>query len=423
LKIEKTLIDFIDEALGNLDEGTSILFVCDSLTLNDTITLCGLIIVNFIKQGGGCIVANTSLPFSMIYVDIKSRSMMEELPFIEKGAEEGRCYYIDIASEEAFQEDLSNFKGVIKINNDPNRIIYEILFLGDEIKKSFPDAPVMVWYNNFSSSIIDFGSESVLKMFRKLSTSAKQKGYLITGLVNRDLHDPRIINTLMHFADFVVELSSEEKGGVKQPYVRVLKSPILEPNVTNLQQRYAYTLSGTNFSTIPSLAPVFDKLKRNISYLERGEVSIYNMEYLITPLNTFLLLLKELEKNLGINEYNEFAKNFGKTVGLEITNFFRSKYSLQGNELLKEAINYLLIRGWGRLIEKVGSLELGRLKISSFQTFAYNYGKSDHKVCAIFEGIVSGVLEGVTGNKWTCRETKCMATGDELCEFEAKVEK
>jgi predicted hydrocarbon binding protein len=33
------------------------------------------------------------------------------------------------------------------------------------------------------------------------------------------------------------------------------------------------------------------------------------------------------------------------------------------------------------------------------------------------------MLEGVTGNKWTCRETKCIATGDELCEFEAEVEK
>lgn len=260
-------------------------------------------------------------------------------------------------------------------------------------------------------------------MFRKLTTNAKQKGYLITGFVNRDLHDYRVINTLMHFADFVVELSSVENGGVKQPYIQVLKSPILESNITNLQQRYAYTISENNFSTIPSLAPVFDELKRSISYRESGALSIHNIEYLIIPLNTFLLLYKELEKNLEINECGEFIKNFGKAVGLEITKLFRSEYGLEGNELLDAAINHILIRGWGRLIKKEGSLESGRLKISYFETFALYYGKSDHKVSLIFESIMAGILEGVTGNKWFCRETNCIATGDELCEFEAEVEK
>jgi predicted hydrocarbon binding protein len=423
LKIEKTLIDFIDEALGNLDKGTSMLFVCDSLTLNDAITLCGLITISFVKQGGGCILVTTSLPFSMFFDEIKSRFAEEELPFLKKSLEKGMGYYIDISSEEASKEDLSNSKGIIKINNDPNRIMYEILFSGDQIKKGFPDIPVLISYQNFSSSIIDFGPEPVLKMFRKLTTSAKQKGYVITGLVNRDLHDSHVLNTLMHFADFVVELSSEKKGGVKQPYVQVLKSPNLEQNVTNLQQRYAYTLSGNSFSTIPALAPAFDELKRNISYLDSGALSIHNTKYLIMSLNTFLLLYKELEKNFKINEYSEFVKNFGKTVGLEITKLFKSEHRLGGNELLEEALNYVLLQGWGRLIKKEGSLESGRLKISYFETFARNYGKSDHKVSQIFEGILSGMLESVTGSKWSCRETKCIATGDELCEFEAEVEK
>jgi predicted hydrocarbon binding protein len=422
LKIEKTSIEFIDKSLGGLDEGTSMLFICDSFTLNDMLTLCGLVSLNFVKQGGGIVLVSTSLPFSMLYDDVKSRFTLDDLLFIEKITQEGRGYYIDTASEEALPEKLGNFKSVIRIDNDLDKILYEIPFLSNQIKKEFPGTPVIIFYNNFSSSIIDFGPEPVLKMFRKLTASAKQTGDLITGLVNRDLHDSRVVNTLMHFTDFVVELSCEEKGGVKQPYVQVLKSPILEPKLK--LQSCAYILSENNFTTHPSLAPAFDKLKRNISYnLENGEVSIYNMQYLITPLNTFLLLLKELKKNLGMNEFHEFAKNFGKKVGLEITNFFKSKYILHGKELLKEAINYLLIRGWGRIIKETGSLEAGRLEISSFQTFAYNYGKTDHKVCAVFEGILSGVLEGVTGCNWICRETSCIATGGELCEFEAEVEK
>ena len=423
MKIEKTLIDFIDEALGNLDEGTSILFVCDSFTLNDTITLSGLVTINFIKQGGGCIVVSTSLPFSILFDDVESRFAAKDIPFIEKSLEEGRCYYLDTSSKKGFQEDMNSFKGIIRIDNDPNRIIYETNFLRDKIKKSFPEIPITVSYHNFSSSIIDFGSESVLKMFRRLTKSAKQKGDLITGVVTCDLHDSRVINTLIHLSDFVIELGSEEKGGIKQPYVQILKSPILEPNITNLQQRYAYILSNSNFLNVSSQAPAFDKLKRNVSYLEGGAISIYNMEYLITPLNTYILLFKELEKNLEINEYRELMKNFGKSIGYEITNFFKSEYDLEGNELLERSLNYFLIRGWGKLIKKEGSLESGRIQLSFFSTLAHNYGKADHPVCVMGEGIFSAMLEGVTGDKWTCRETSCVAIGDEMCVFEARVEK
>ncbi|MEM2144394.1 MAG: V4R domain-containing protein [Candidatus Jordarchaeaceae archaeon] len=420
MKIEKTSVEFIDRTLGNLDEGTSMLFICDSFTLNDTLTLCGLVFLNFVKQGGSFILANTSPPFGILFENVKSRFAADQFPFIEKITQKGRVYFIDTISEEAYQDNVSNFN-IIRIDNNLDKILYEILLLSNQVRKNFPDTPVMIFYNDFSSSIMDFGPKIVLKMFRKLTINAKQKGDIITGIVNRDLHDSRVINTLIHFADFVVELCCKEKGGVKQPYVQVLKSPISEPNVTNVS--YAYIISKNSFLTITPLAPTFDNLKKNIYYnVENGEVSIYNMKYLITPLDTFLLLFKELEKNFGIKEYNEFVKKVGKRIGLELIGFFRSKYGLQGSELMKEAVNYLLIRGGGRLIKGEGSLESGRLKIFSFQTFTHKYGKSDYRICTIVEGIVSGVLEGVTGNKWTCNETNCITRGNELCEFEAKVE-
>ncbi len=423
MKIEKNLIDFIEENLGNLDEGTSILFICDSFTLKDAVNLCGLITLNFLEQGGGCIIVGTILPFSMIFDYIENRFVPESLPLIQKGLEEGRSYYIDAVSKDYFQEAPAGFKGASIIDNNPNRIIYEIHLLRDQIKKSFIDIPVMISYQNFSSSIIDFGSESVLKMYRKLTANVKLNGDLINGVVNRDLHDAQVINTLIHFSDFVLELCSEEKGGMKQPYMQILKSPILEPNRTYLQQSYAYLLSDNNFFKIHSQAPDFNELKRNISHDENGALLIYDTEYLITPLNTYLVLFKELEKNLGIKEYRELVKNFGKSLGFEIINLLKSKYNIEGNELLERAINYFLIQGWGKLIKREGSLESGRLQLSFLSTLAHNYGAADHPVCVMGEGILSAMLEGTTGNKWNCRETNCIAIGDELCVFEAKVEK
>ena len=422
MKMGKTL-DFIDEALGDLDEGTSMLFITDSFTLEYTLTLIGFVALNFIRQGGGCIGVFTSLPFSLLFGDIKNRFSEEPLPLVEGSLKEGRIYYLDIVSDVDLQESLGGFDGVVRVTNDSDRILYEIDRSRERIKKAFPNIPIMVLYSNLSSSIIDFGSATVLKMFRRLTVKTKQRGDIILGLVNRDLHDSRVINTLIHFSDFVLELSSEERGGVKQPYIQVLKSPISEPKLAKIQRKHAYIITASAFQRIPAKASFFDKFKRSILLLEGGEVSVNNVEYLITPLNTYILLFKELENHLGQNEYRKLITKFVRTVGLRTVRFFKSEYGLDGDELLKEAVNYFLIRGWGRIIKMEGSLNSGRLKLYLLSALARNYGKSNHPVCVLGEGLFSGILEGVTGDNWTCREKKCMAMGYELCEFEAKVEK
>nr|MDO8089307.1 hypothetical protein [Candidatus Sigynarchaeota archaeon] len=190
----KTL-DFIDEALGDLDEGTSMLFITDSFTLEYTLTLIGFVALNFIRQGGGCIGVFTSLPFSLLFGDIKNRFSEEPLPLVEGSLKEGRIYYLDIVSDVDLQESLGGFDGVVRVTNDSDRILYEIDRSRERIKKAFPDIPIMVLYSNLSSSIIDFGSATVLKMFRRLTVKTKQRGDIILGLVNRDLHDSRVINT------------------------------------------------------------------------------------------------------------------------------------------------------------------------------------------------------------------------------------
>ncbi len=421
MTIEKTLVEFIDEYLGVLSGGISILFVCDSFTLNDAINLNLMVGLNFIKQGGGGIVVGTSLPASKINYDIQARFSSEDTDIVWNAFNEGRCYYLDMTQDKAFYEGSSGLKGIVRIYSDPARIMFEVNYLREKVKNFLPDLPVMILYLNLSSSIIDFGSETVLKLFRRLTANVKRWGDIVTGLVNRDIHDPLILNTLIHLADFVVELRTEEEGGLKQPYVRVLKSPVLEPISANIQQKYAYIFSKNNFMKLPAMAPVFDDFKRNISY-EDGKILLRDREFLITPLSTFLFLFKELEKTLGINEYEKFMENFGRKLGLEITNLFKSKYGLEGSDLLRETLNYFLIRGWGRLIKREGSPESGKFKIYNFMTLSHYYGKSNHKVCVLVGSILAGILEGVTGKRWVCDETNCIATGDEWCVFEAKIE-
>nr|MDO8076061.1 hypothetical protein [Candidatus Freyarchaeota archaeon] len=77
MKIERTMVGLIDESLGDLDEGMSLLFIADSFTLDDVTTLFGFVALNFLRQGGGCVGVFTSLPFSSFFDDVKNRFSAE----------------------------------------------------------------------------------------------------------------------------------------------------------------------------------------------------------------------------------------------------------------------------------------------------------------------------------------------------------
>ena len=138
MTIEKTLVEFIDEYLGVLSGGISILFVCDSFTLNDAINLNLMVGLNFIKQGGGGIVVGTSLPASKINYDIQARFSSEDTDIVWNAFNEGRCYYLDMTQDKAFYEGSSGLKGIVRIYSDPARIMFEVNYLREKVKNFLP---------------------------------------------------------------------------------------------------------------------------------------------------------------------------------------------------------------------------------------------------------------------------------------------
>jgi len=45
--------------------------------------------------------------------------------------------------------------------------------------------------------------------------------------------------------------------------------------------------------------------------------------------------------------------------------------------------------------------------------------ESDTPICELTRGVIAGALEVITGKSYKVREIKCLAIGDEFCEFEA----
>ncbi|MEM2984608.1 MAG: V4R domain-containing protein [Candidatus Jordarchaeaceae archaeon] len=419
MKIRKTEIDYIDNTLGRLYGGLSILLTSDSFTLNDANRLAALIALNFLEKGGAVITVHTNLPFEIINRQIKKNFSEKMNKVFQKAIQEDRFYFLDlVSSENKTKVVYDEVRNIREIANEPNRIIYEINEAKSQLKQKFPDTPILVIYANVSSSIIDFDSKTVLRMIRKLTLDAKGEGGIFLGIANRDVHEPQVTNTLTHIIDYAINFSFETVEEKKQSYVHISRTPLIREAHKILNQRFAYLFTPDKFITLFPLYDSFTKLKESMSFNELGQVSILGWNHIITPIQTLILFIKAIEKQHNQEESRKILLELGKQVGRGAALLIKSESQKNNKNQLSEVLKYNTVSGWGRVISIEGSVDTGKLKIKGVSTMALSYNHSDRPVCTFVGGALVGILQVITSKEWICKETKCMAMGNDYCEFE-----
>lgn len=420
MKNRNTGIEFVNQSLGVLYDGLSMMFSADSTTANDAQKLGSLIALNILKEGGGCILIYENLPFSMAVNETLYFHSPENKLTLEKAINEGRLHYLNIVVQDTISTLHSNHSKFIKnVKNNPNRIMCEILNSKNQIKKGFSDIPILVLQTGISALVVDFGPKAALNMVRKVILNVKSGRNFFLGILNREMQERHVTNSFTHLADYVLEFGMDIISGKRQTYVSVNRTPQFKDTGKKLK-KFVCELSEDNFYTIPSLPSSFKELKENIFYLERGEITAYDTNYIITGMIDFVHLLKEIEKKLGKDEYIKTIKRVGKEMGSHIAKALSSQFHPTTEELFKAALNQLSITGWGKFNILEGDIKSKRIIVEGFSIFASNYGKSNYPVCVMEESILQGILEELTALNWTCIEKECVAKGDKKCEFELK---
>ena len=423
LKIRRIGIDYIDKTLGRLFKGLSVLMVADSFTLNDAHRLAGLFALNFMERGGAVITIQTDSPFNRILRETRRNFSDEKYRVLQAALREGRFHYLDLVSGEnktaSASGDFENIRGVA---NDPNRILYEINAARNQIRYNFPETPILVKYVSISSSVIDFDSQTVLKMIRRLTIDTKRRGDIFLGVVNRDIHEPKVTNTLNHFADYVINFGLTTINGNRQSYLHLTRTPLIGDSYRVINQRFAYLFTPDNFFTLLPLFRSFEELKENISFNELGQLSVLGWPHVFTPVETLILFFKNTEKRHGFEKCQQILFELGQWVGVGAARLVESALGLKGKELLEGVLKYNTLAGWGRVLSIEGGVDKGKLRIVGVSTVGLAYGGSDHPVCTFVGGALTGILKAATKGDWRCREERCMAMGDEYCEFKLEME-
>ncbi len=149
---------------------------------------------------------------------------------------------------------------------------------------------------------------------------------------------------------------------------------------------------------------------------KKGEFSVIGVPAVIISIETFLHLQKDAEKILGIDGAAVLFYESGKNAGERWINRFRKDWGLNDQKFIEAVQNFYSELGWGRFEVKEDNGKGLVVRVEN-SFIALGYGDSEVAVCHFLRGYNAGLAEVLKGKDIDAEETKCIAKGDDCCEF------
>ncbi|HUX99492.1 MAG TPA: V4R domain-containing protein [Candidatus Deferrimicrobium sp.] len=163
------------------------------------------------------------------------------------------------------------------------------------------------------------------------------------------------------------------------------------------------------------------KTKEQLAIDTEGTLSLMGIRVLLMPRGTLIHILESAEDIVGVERASEIMYHAGERMALEFAQQMSERFNLEGAAIFRSYAQIVGVRGWGITEIQEFDLETGyaraTLKNSIISTsMTQKHIESD----AMVAGVIAGIMEFITKRKTICREVKCIAKGDKVCEFIAE---
>jgi predicted hydrocarbon binding protein len=164
---------------------------------------------------------------------------------------------------------------------------------------------------------------------------------------------------------------------------------------------------------------------------KRKELFLFGEQLSVLDVRSFYYLKKELGRS--VKNPNELLYNAGKDAVQKVQNSFVRFLGDSAAVLMSDPETAL-----NEFVEVLNYLGLGEISISEFppktmkfivmhsaeaQEYVNLKERSKSPVCYALTGIFAGVCEGVLRSPVECKETRCIAQGNDICEFVIEIPK
>jgi len=140
----------------------------------------------------------------------------------------------------------------------------------------------------------------------------------------------------------------------------------------------------------------------------------------ITPAEFFFIVFHNLVQILGPVSASHILYKIGKDMGKLCHRRVVRQHDLAEKELFLHVISIISSEHKCQLSLKSYDFPSGTVVVMSTNTLlGPSFGRIGVPVDFICSGCIAGVLESITSELVTCEEIRCVARGDEVCEFVA----
>ena len=140
---------------------------------------------------------------------------------------------------------------------------------------------------------------------------------------------------------------------------------------------------------------------------------------IIMPIVVFQALWDGFERILTDSGMAVLLYNSGKQTGVMLANCMKQMFKLEGKDVIRAMAQALRNMGWGVLKIKKINVEYSYALLTMEESFeAMAWKRRPYPVCHWTRGFLAGAMTIQFKKKVEATETKCIAKGDEKCEFE-----
>jgi KaiC/GvpD/RAD55 family RecA-like ATPase len=362
-----------------------------------------------LKQGDSGLVLDLDLPTARI------REWLKNLGFeIEEFEEEKKFFLID---------GFTNLYGKLQseeelVIDEPRDLIHLNSYLHNVIQ-SMKRHESNYFNVCFMSNIMLSKGQDIDKIINLVymnKTLLSECGISIF-VFDKGILDEKSISTLKHIFDYVIELrvSEEEKG--RKRFLRVSKTPTLD----YIDDLIPFELGKTGIAPSTEIIEEFNRLKQHLKMPEIGVVELLGSRILINDSNFVAQLMSSMFEKYGYEKANEmlFSQGLERSKTM-VENLMRQFKPSTMSEGIPVYCRMNTLRGIGQLVSEFDEKQQ-ILIIKNFNSPLCTILKNVKKPAgAQNRGIINGIYEILSGVKGVTEEVKCIAKGDEYCEYITK---
>lgn len=234
---------------------------------------------------------------------------------------------------------------------------------------------------------------------------------------NKGVLDKKTPSILKHIFDYVIEFKISETNEKYERLLRVSKSPTLD----YMDDFVPYELGKTGITPSTEIIEEFNRLKQHLKMPERGIIELLEARTIINEATHQSQLIKSMIEKYGYEKAGEMLYSQGKKISKSLIEELMRNFKPKNlSEATKKYARFNTLRGYGKFTGELDEKN-NALHVKHFNSTFCSRNINLKKPTGFFiSGVITGLCEAFTGTKYITKEVKCVAKGDEYCEYITK---